>query len=59
MEDNVMVESEQSLPGNTVEVAELVVAHIISTSYSRRCNKHWKETPDATLTTTAKDPACS
>ena len=27
------VASEQSLPGNTVEVAELVVAHIISMSY--------------------------
>ena len=38
-----MVASEQSLPDNTVEVAELVVAHIISTSYSRRRNKHWEE----------------
>ena len=38
-----MVASEQSLPANTVEVAELVVAHIISTSYPRRSNKHWKE----------------
>ena len=38
------------------EVAELVVAHIISTSYPRR-SKALKETPDATITSTAKDPA--
>ena len=43
MEDNAVVAVEQSLPGNTVEVAELVVAHIISTFYSRRRNKHWQE----------------
>ena len=43
MEGNVVVAVEQSLTGNTVQVAGLVVAHIISTSYSRRRNKHWKE----------------
>ena len=53
MEDNVMVASEQILPGNTGEVAEFVVAHIISTSYPRRSNKHWKA-QKMHLTTTAK-----
>ena len=38
-----------------VEEAELGVAHIISTFYPRR-SKALKETPDATITTTAKDP---
>ena len=36
-----------------VEEAELVVAHIISTSYPRR-SKALKEATDATITTTAK-----
>ena len=40
------------------EVAELVGAHIISTSYPRR-SKALKETTDATITSTAKDPAWS
>ena len=35
------------------EVAELVVAHIISTYYPRR-SKALKETPDTTITTMAK-----
>ena len=38
-----------------VEVAELV-AHIDSTSYPRR-SEALEETPDATITTTTKDPA--
>ena len=38
------------------EIAELVVAHIDSTSYPRR-SEALEETPDATITTTAKDPA--
>jgi hypothetical protein len=34
----------ESLPGvQTVEVAELVVTHIISTSYPQRSKEHWKE----------------
>ena len=52
-----MVAVEQSLPGNIVVVAELVVADIISTSYSWRRNKHWKEKRIQHLLL-QKDPAC-
>ena len=58
MKDNVLGTREQCLPENTVEEAELVVAHTISTSYPRRGNKYWKA-QNMHLTTTAKDPACT
>ena len=54
-----MVASEQSLPGHTVEEAEPVVAHIISTSYYAKNRQTLESAKDETLTTTAKDPACS
>ena len=45
------------LPGIwLVEVAEVDVAHIISTFYPQR-SKALKEIPDAIITTRAKDPA--
>ena len=47
----------QHLPGiQLVEVAELVIAHIISTFYPRR-SKALKETTDATITTTPNELA--
>ena len=45
------------LPAIPVEVAEPVVAHINSTSYSRKSNEHWA-TEKMHFTTTAKDPVC-
>ena len=42
---------------NPVEVAELVVTHINSTSYPRRSNKHWA-TEKMHFTTAAKEPTC-
>ena len=39
------------------KIAEPVVAHINSTSYSRRSNEHWA-TEKMHFTTTAEDPAC-
>ena len=47
----------QHLPGiQLVEVAETVVAHIISTSYLRR-SEALEVTPDASITTREKEPA--
>jgi hypothetical protein len=49
----------QHFPGIQLEeVAELVVAHIISTFYPRR-SKALKEIKDAAITTRAKEPAWS
>ena len=48
---------EYHLPANPVELAEPVVAHINSSSYSRRSNEHWA-TEKMHFTTREKESAC-